>query len=118
MFSATKQNEGGNNFPWIALNDMVQLDEILEQTAKNTVIFKHSTRCGISNSVLNRFEKKYQEQIDGMEFYLLDLLNYRTISTKIAEHFQIIHQSPQIIVIEKGKVKIYASHHEILEVEL
>ena len=74
IFSGVKQSDEKSKFPWIALNNAAQLDEIQQQTAKNIVIFKHSTRCGISSSVINRFEKKYQDKTAGMEFYLLDLI--------------------------------------------
>ncbi len=118
MFSGSKQNNEKSNFPWIALNNVAQLDEIQHQTAKILVIFKHSTRCGISSNVLRKFENMHQNRIDGATFYLLDLLNYRPISAEIAERFRITHQSPQIIVIENGKVKVHASHYNILEVNL
>ena len=117
MFSGKNQSNEKSKFPWIALNNVAQLDEIQLQKAKNIVIFKHSTRCGISSSVINRFEKKYQNKTAGMDFYLLDLLNYRPISNEIAERFKITHQSPQIIVLQNGKVKVHASHYEILEVD-
>ncbi|MDP3352995.1 MAG: bacillithiol system redox-active protein YtxJ, partial [Flavobacteriaceae bacterium] len=81
-------------------------------------IFKHSTRCGISSSVINRFEKKHQHKTDSYKFYYLDLLNFRELSAEIAECFKVIHQSPQLIVIEEGKVKVHASHYDILEVDL
>ncbi|MDP2088592.1 MAG: bacillithiol system redox-active protein YtxJ [Flavobacteriaceae bacterium] len=118
IFSEIKQNSGKNDFPWISLNDVTPLDEIQQTNDKTTVIFKHSSRCGISSSVLSRFEKKYQDKVDRIEFYLLDLLNYRAVSSEIAERFQITHQSPQIIVLENGKVKTHASHYDILEITI
>jgi bacillithiol system protein YtxJ len=117
MFSGVKQSDEKNKFPWIALCDVSQLDEIQQNKEKIILIFKHSTRCGISSSVINRFEKKYQDKTVGMEFYFLDLLNYRSISNEIAERFKISHQSPQIIVLQNGKVKVHASHYDILEVD-
>lgn len=118
IFFKEKQNEEKSNISWIALNDVVQLDEMKHQTAQLIVIFKHSTRCGISATVLSRFEKIHQDKKEGIDFYLLDLLNYRSISNEIAERFKITHQSPQIIVFENGKVQTHASHYDILEVKL
>ena len=46
-------------FPWIDLNSINQLEQLLEESkSKPIVIFKHSTGCGISRMVLKRFEKQ------------------------------------------------------------
>jgi len=43
--------------PWIPLNDLQQLNHIVEKSkTKTQVIFKHSTRCGISRMVMNQFQ--------------------------------------------------------------
>lgn len=118
MFSENKKQHDKNEFPWIPLNDVVQLDEIQQKTDVVVLIFKHSTRCGISSSVINRFEKKYQDNTDNYHFYYLDLLNFRSLSAAIAERFKVIHQSPQLIVMKSGKVELHASHYDILDVIL
>jgi len=53
-----------------------------------------------------------------VDIYYLDLLNYRTISNRIASLFGVEHQSPQLIVLQDGKVLYHASHSEIEAVEL
>lgn len=118
MFSGnTKQNEK-SNFPWIVLNNSNQLKEFQQNATAKILIFKHSTRCGISAAVLSRFEKKHQDKSDRYHFYYLDLLNQRPLSAEIAEHFNVIHQSPQLIIIEKGMVKAHASHYDILDIDI
>lgn len=78
------------------------------------VIFKHSTRCMISKTVLRNFERQIEsESVDLPKFYYLDLLNYRDISNEIAQKFSVVHQSPQIVVIENGQVIHHASHDNI-----
>ncbi len=42
--------------------------------------------------------------------YCLDLLAHRGISNAIAEKLDVVHQSPQIIIIKAGK-SIYAESH-------
>ncbi|MCM2301970.1 MAG: bacillithiol system redox-active protein YtxJ [Flavobacteriaceae bacterium] len=118
MFSENKKQQNKNEFPWISLNDGVQLDEIQQKRDVVVMIFKHSTRCAISRSVINRFEQKYNDNKDNYHFYYLDLLNYRSLSTAIAERFKVIHQSPQLIVIKSGKVELHASHYDILDIDL
>lgn len=107
-----------SNFNWIALTNEQQLDEILNNSDKqNQVIFKHSTRCGISSMVLRQFENQFKNN-EHVDFYYLDLLQFRDISNAIALKFDVLHQSPQLIVIQDQKVVADASHHAILAVKL
>jgi len=103
------------NFDWISLTDIEQLEEIIVQSYEQTiVIFKHSTRCSISRFALNNFEKDYNYSKESMLAYYLDLIIFRDVSNEIARKFQIEHQSPQIIVIKKGKA-IFSTSHENIE---
>ena len=105
--------------PWMVLTDVMQLEELATVSAnKPVLIFKHSTRCGISRMVLKQFEKEYDFDESRLQPYFLDLLSHRDISNAIAERFQVVHQSPQILVIKNGKCIFAASHHEINAVSL
>ncbi len=46
----------------------------------------------------------------SIQFYYLDLLNYRTISNAIAEKFSVYHESPQILLIKNGECIFDESH--------
>ena len=104
---------------WIPLTSLEQLEEIKEQSKTGAVlIFKHSTRCGISSMVIKQFEKLFTEEHKQLKVYYLDLLNYRTISDEVGYNFQVMHQSPQLIVV-KNEVAIHnASHYEITLTDL
>lgn len=105
--------------PWMVLTDVMQLEELATVSVnKPVLIFKHSTRCGISRMVLKQFEKEYDFDESRVQPYFLDLLSHRDISNAIAERFQVVHQSPQILVIKNGKCIFAASHHEINAVSL
>lgn len=80
---------------------------------KPVVLFKHSTRCSISRFALKRFDAEYDFSEEQMNWYLLDLLNYRDLSNEIARRYNIEHQSPQIIVIRNGKAVFDTSHDAI-----
>ena len=113
-----KQEDSYSNFNWIPLLEMEQLNEIVINSSKKTqVIFKHSTRCGVSRSVIKQFEKQ-NEDIENIDFYFLDLIAFRSISNAIAQNFGVIHQSPQLIVIKSGKVIANASHYSIIDLKL
>lgn len=100
---------------WIPFETVDKLEEIKTRSFEKTVlIFKHSTRCGISKMVKSKFENKISNSNAEYEFYLLDLLKYREISNEIASTFQVTHQSPQVIVIKEGREMANASHYDII----
>lgn len=101
--------------PWHALTESKQLEEMeADSKDKLVVIFKHSTRCGISRMVLRTFEKEYDLPKDKeVKLYFLDLIANRDISAEVASRFGVRHESPQMILLRDGKVVHHASHHAI-----
>ena len=98
---------------WIALNTDNQIELIREASfIKPQLIFKHSTTCSISKMAFSRFERA--EAPDTIDFYYLDLLSYRQISTAVAEAFQVHHESPQILLIKNGECIYDESHYGIM----
>ncbi|MBL4663969.1 MAG: bacillithiol system redox-active protein YtxJ [Flavobacteriaceae bacterium] len=105
--------------PWKVLTSIEQLDGIVADSKTRPVaIFKHSTRCGISRMVMRQFERSYDIDPEKMDLYYLDLLAYRSLSDEVGIKFQILHQSPQIIVVKNGVVVAHASHNGIQAHEL
>ena len=104
---------------WIRLTNIDQIKQIRSLSKSETVfIFKHSTRCGISKMVIKRFENMFDESMSHVKVYYLDLLNYRDISNEIAVAFEVIHQSPQLLII-KNEVSVFnASHQDITSIKL
>ena len=100
---------------WKDLNTIEQLDQIVQAShVKPVVLFKHSTRCGISGMVLNRLQKDWNDtEMENIDFYYLDLISYRNISNKIAEQLNVTHQSPQVIILKNGEVVYHDSHNGI-----
>lgn len=102
------------DFPWHELTVEGQLDQIeKESESKPVVIFKHSTRCGISRMVLKRFEKEYDFSENQIKLYLLDLLNYRDLSQEIASRYNVMHESPQMLVMKNKRIVHLPSHQGI-----
>lgn len=120
FFNFNKKDIDEQSFiKWIQLTDIIQFEEIKQASKREAVlIFKHSTRCGISRMVKRQFEQLFLEQHKNYKVYYLDLLNYRDISNLIATEFQVIHQSPQILVINNENVVFNASHYDITEIDL
>ena len=99
---------------WKNLDNEEDLKKIIEESHhKKVVIFKHSTRCFISKTVLKSFEKEVLEENPDADFYYLDLLKFRNISNALAEKFELRHESPQLLVIQNEKLINNGSHQAI-----
>ncbi|UGU16170.1 bacillithiol system redox-active protein YtxJ [Sinomicrobium kalidii] len=98
---------------WTPLTSEEQLEEIEQESREvPVIIFKHSTRCGISRMAYRNFESDMDAEKE-VRLYYLDLLAYRNISDAIASRFGIAHESPQLLLLKDGKVVYNASHGEI-----
>lgn len=105
---------------WEQLDQTEQLLQIDTESEKQAVvIFKHSTRCSISDAAISRFDRDWNEE-DAlkMKAYYLDLIAHRDISNAIAQRYGVIHESPQVIVIKNGKCVYHESHMNIRVSEL
>jgi bacillithiol system protein YtxJ len=98
---------------WNKLTDISQLQDIKEESNQNAIgIFKHSTRCSISATALERNWPK-AEIPEGLKMYYLDLIAHRDISNQIAVDFGVEHESPQFILIKNGEATYHESHYGI-----
>ena len=98
---------------WIEITDEAQLNDVKNLSAtKPQLIFKHSTRCPVSSMAKTRLERGLTP--DNIDFYYLDLIKHRNISQKIAETFDVNHESPQILLIKNGICIYSKSHHQFV----
>lgn len=104
---------------WVPLVSVEEINTIKEISKNQPVlIFKHSTRCGISRMVMKQFESLFNEENKPLKVYYLDLLKFREVSSKLSEVFKVVHQSPQLLIVKNG-ISVYdESHHEITKVNL
>jgi len=101
---------------WQELTDIVQLDQLTDESREVAVgIFKHSTRCSISATALDRLERNWAktEGTDHLKMYYLDLIAHRDISNAIAEKYGVEHESPQFILLKNGEAVYHESHYGI-----
>ena len=119
IFGGTNEPKEEKLLPWIPLNTIAQLNYIAEKSkTKTQFIFKHSTRCGISRMVMNQFVSGYEISERDADLYYLDLLNYKDVSNEVGYKFQIMHESPQMLVIKNVAVVAHASHGAINAMDL
>ncbi|MCU0436073.1 MAG: bacillithiol system redox-active protein YtxJ [Bacteroidia bacterium] len=96
----------------IALQEPAQLaDSALSE--RTVLIFKHSTRCSISMMAWSRLQRHWNQRVEHIPVFYLDLLNFRPVSAEIAEKFNVPHESPQALLIRNGRCVWHASHNAI-----
>ncbi|MFT6872154.1 MAG: bacillithiol system protein YtxJ [Roseivirga sp.] len=112
MFWKKSQPVEGVN--WNQLSSENQLQVLIEESKDQPVlIYKHSTRCGISSMVLERLERSWTSADNPIKPYILDLISFRDLSNAVAQTFQVYHESPQVILIKDGKAIYNASHMQV-----
>ena len=79
-----------------------QIVEKIAETKGSNIIFKHNTTCPISRSVKQKLEQDREYLPENTPFYILDLLKYRDVSNYITEAFDVVHESPQLLLIKDG----------------
>lgn len=97
---------------WQSLNDYDMLRP-LNNVSTIQIIFKHSPRCGISTMALRRFEKSSLYGREDYDFWLLNVLEHRSISNNLASEFNVRHESPQVMVFDAKNLVYHASHSYI-----
>jgi len=89
------------------------LDDALKKSKNNPVlIYIHSISCGISSMALthiNKFNLKNQKTI----IYQVIVQEDKPMSDTIEKRLQVKHESPQLILINKGKLISVLNHFDI-----
>lgn len=63
---------------------------------------------------LDRLERQWnQNEMLSVKPYFLDLITFREISNQIEHQFNVVHESPQVLIISKGKSILDLSHFDI-----
>ena len=98
---------------WTNLTSAEQVDTI-KANSGYSIIFKHSTRCPISMMAKRKFELDEKLfDVNVTPLYFLDLIKFREISAKVAEIFNVHHESPQLLLIKDGECILDQSHSAI-----
>ncbi len=83
-----------------------------ESENKPVFILKHSTACGTSANMWNLFQDLAEEMPD-VEFRRVLVREHKPVSNEVAQRLGIEHESPQMILVYKGKAFWEASHWSI-----
>lgn len=76
-----------------------------------TVIYKHSPSCSLCFWSVT--EVRSFAEAEGVTVHLVDVLAQRALSQAIASQFGVRHESPQVLIIEDGRVTWHGSHRAL-----
>ena len=105
------------------LSDKKEWKELIKISSNNyeIIIYKHSPICGLSqlsNNTINDWCNVHRDN-NYIKILKVDVIYSRSLSRRIAKDLKIVHESPQLIWLDKElKVKFHASHYDINEEEL
>jgi len=102
---------------WISLISPDQFQEMDSQSFISPVlIFKHSSRCSISDIAFRRIEPDPRHEhslAQKYPCYFVDLFKYPDLSHRVAHHYKVFHESPQLLLIKDGQCVFESSHLDI-----
>lgn len=100
---------------WLSLMNAAQLEDIDQQSREGpgVAIYKHSSRCFVSSMARRRLEQHWDELPAGMPVYFLDILSHREVSREVARHYNVRHESPQLLLIRAGQCIRHVSHEGV-----
>jgi bacillithiol system protein YtxJ len=93
---------------FIEIIEIESLDRFLAQSdGAPAIIFKHSNSCGIS--------ARAYTQMTGLSrpVGMVIVQNARTVSDELERRTGVAHETPQLLIFNKGKVVWAASHGQI-----
>ncbi len=101
----------------ISLSDFSRWEELKRESVNNKeiIIFKFSTRCGLSFDVEQTITEWYNNiEKENIVLAKIDVISARQLSNHLADEFNIKHESPQAIWLDKDQsVKWYGSHFKV-----
>lgn len=94
------------------LEGTADLDGVLRDEV--AVLYKHSPVCGLSSRAL-REVRGFAATRPELPIYLVNVITRRDLSLEIEERTGIRHESPQAIVLKRGRPTWHASHRAVTE---
>lgn len=91
-----------------------QMRALLEESSsRKVVLFKYSPTCSISLTVQEKWDAWAETAPQGVILAQCDVIGARPAARGITTWLDILHQSPQALVLEGGKCLKQASHYTI-----
>jgi bacillithiol system protein YtxJ len=96
------------------LQTIEELNKTLEESKNHPVLlFKHSNACPISSRAFREFQRYLEDADPEVSYHLVIVQHARPVSNEIESRLNLLHESPQAILVKNGREIWNASHNEI-----
>lgn len=85
--------------------------EALASAPGRTIIYKHSPSCSLCWATVREVQRVAEE--DDLTIHQVNVFTQRAISNAIEAHFNVRHESPQLLILEDGALVWHASHRGV-----
>ena len=97
----------------VYIKSLDEFKELLEKSKEvPVVLYKHSSRCSVSFSAMDEMTG-FMEKYPSAHVRGVLVVEDRPVSLGIADMMDVVHKSPQILIIKDGQVVSNESHFNI-----
>jgi bacillithiol system protein YtxJ len=116
LFNSVKNAFSGSDESeiWEMISDPSQVALIIEASKeKPQLIYKHSHRCSVCFVAKGDLEMASDKIKKHADMNFVNVVRSRGASNEIASELEVRHESPQVILVDNGKVVWQGSHGSI-----
>jgi bacillithiol system protein YtxJ len=99
------------------LEDVDELHRLLAESERRPVLlFKHSYTCGVSLEALDEIVTHLNERGPGRsapQYAMVTVQTHRAVSNVISQKLGVRHETPQALLVKRGRVVWTASHFRV-----
>ncbi|CAI6067487.1 hypothetical protein PAECIP112173_02038 [Paenibacillus sp. JJ-100] len=97
------------------MTSIEQLNSAVQATEDQPLLlFKHSTRCPISAHAYQEMnDYLHNSPNEHIKYGIIYVVEDRPVSNEAAERLGVKHESPQVILVQKGMPTWHTSHTDI-----
>jgi bacillithiol system protein YtxJ len=81
----------------------------LQELPDDCYVFKHSTACPISTTAAEEVNAASY----SLPLYWINVIEQRALSNWVAQAYNVVHESPQLLRIRGGKIDGTWSHRDV-----
>ena len=98
----------------IVLDSVDALERVIVASEKRLVLlFKHSVTCGTSAQAYDELVAHLSEGQHSTQHAIVTVQTHRDISDAVATRLHVRHETPQVLLIQEGRVVWEASHFRV-----